>query len=134
MLGNPQADAGRFPAAAVEHEHNLLGCTRPWLTSELCKLAFKERDTTGSWQMGHMEESPSACLVLHLAPSGDAEDVAHQSLEPQAMDRRHNGEHPACGTGQDVVRQRPEQRHPLLGGEAFFAALADAQPLLILLE
>ena len=68
-------------------------------------------------------------LVVHLDPSGDAEDVAHQSLDPQALDRWGEGKHPAFRPGQHVVRQRPEQHHHLLGGKALLAALGDPQAL-----
>jgi hypothetical protein len=77
LVGQPQLDAGGFPAGPIEDEHDLFGGTGPDLARERGQFHLKDRDTDGGWQMGQMKDRPTRGGMDKADAGAPGEAVLH---------------------------------------------------------
>ena len=79
-------------------------------------------------------DAVDVAVRIHSDEATDREGIADEPFDAEAPQLGQLCGQPFARPDQDVVRQRVEHHHHLLGAEAFLVALGNPQALLVIFE
>ena len=127
VLGDPEVDAGRFPARPIEHQHDLLVGASTRLARELGQLHCKHGDADGGGQMKERPTGGGMDEADEVAPGKAVLHHRHRPLtdrRPDAPQERLQADAMLIGRPQLDLGVGERRRHCLQQRPYFFLKLS----------